>query len=376
MLFSIERRAEVVVATILGLKIKLTRAKGLEHEHGGPYGMYALVKQRAALPFCTASVISQHGWTTLDALPTDLANARTLMLCWNARHLAGWRAKSAVPCLVLGAPFVHYRRARGIGLDPAAKGTVAFPAHSLQNIEYAFNLDEYCAALKALPEEFQPVTVCLHPTDILCFGRDREYRARGFETVCAGLKRHDADQLPSMPHDHPSFRAACAGFNTTQPFCEAFYDILRRHRYATSNVPGSYLFYAVEMGQPFFLLGALPASDNSAGVNPDVPAQVNRVNDLALGQQACDLFTVPPGSPITAEQRAFVLEEIGADAWAEPEELAQALRRATVDEHLAKGRLAFGLTMLKRLLRHPLHAGETLAFFRFVRESARLLGRG
>ena len=41
-------------------------------------------------------------------------------------------------------------------------------------------------------------------------------------------------------------------------FTERYYSILRQFRFTTSNIIGSYLFFSVEMGIPFFLYGNKP----------------------------------------------------------------------------------------------------------------------
>ena len=115
---------------------------------------------------------------------------------------------------------------------PDAKGTVAFPAHSTIYSRAIYDIDEYCNLLKSLPDEFQPVTICLHHSDIEEYEMDKEFEKRGFKTVCASFNQGD------------------------KQFYEAFYDILCSHKYATSNEPGSFF---LQQRQVFlFLFLAIP----------------------------------------------------------------------------------------------------------------------
>ena len=83
--------------------------------------------------------------------------------------------------------------------------------------------------LKNLPEEFKPITVCLHFVDIL---KDKHllFEKAGFECVTAGHM-----------------------FN--RDFISNFYDILIQFKYSLSNDVGSHTFYSIELGIPFSLLG-------------------------------------------------------------------------------------------------------------------------
>ncbi|MBO4294989.1 MAG: hypothetical protein J5896_06065 [Alphaproteobacteria bacterium] len=257
----------------------------------GAYGIKAIFREYVGRDFKGKLVEIQHGWTPLEtALVSDLEKANEkdcrAMLAWNKRYKDDWDKKSKVPCYVTGAPFVLYRRMKGIEQNKDAKGTIAYPAHSIQNMKANFDIDEYCNKLKALPAEFHPITISLHPVDIDEFHMDEEYKKRGFDTVCA---------------------AKVAG----KSFHEIFYDILRQFKYATSNEPGSYTFYAVEMGVPFFILGEPAISNNSDGRDPNVPKGDFSIIDFKYGKTAYELFSKKPFGQIAKEQQDFVLSEVG-----------------------------------------------------------------
>ncbi len=158
-------------------------------------------------------------------------NAPTVLL-HNPELVKKWRSEYSTPCYNLYSPFVFYRRKYSIKRSEQAKGTLAYPAHSIPELDDVSDIEEYISQLKSLPEKFHPISVSLH--------------------------YHDLNK--GMHHlflDH-GFRVFTAGDPADYKFTERFYSILRNFQYGTSNIPGSYLFYAVEMSIPFFLYGNTP----------------------------------------------------------------------------------------------------------------------
>jgi tetratricopeptide (TPR) repeat protein len=205
------------------------------------------------------------------------------MLVLNRRRLQAWNEKSNIPAAILGAPFVHYRKLRQIEKDIDANGTVAFPAHSTDLMDAVFDIDGYCKLLESLPIEFHPITICLHADD-LARKKDVIYKKYGFNIVTAG------------PKYVPGFE-----------FVQKFYEILRSHKYATSNQVGSYSFYAVEMSIPFFILGEPVDMENSG--DKTMPSRYS-ILDHPMGVFATAMFQGPT-QVISEEQKKFVEEELG-----------------------------------------------------------------
>lgn len=249
------------------------------------YGLYAIIREYASCPstlplFCRF----EHGWDpTPKANPYDALTDKPLMLVWSKRRLKIWNEESSIPAAIVGAPFVHYRKLMKIEKDLAAKGTVAFPAHSTSLIDAVFDIDEYCELLKNLPNEFHPITICLHAHDIER-KKDEIFKKHGFNVVNAG----------------PIW---VLGFE----FVQKFYEILRSHKYATSNQIGSYSFYAVEMGIPFFIFGESANLENSG--EPLMPSKFS-YTDYPIGVFATTVFQGPT-QVISEEQKKFVEDELG-----------------------------------------------------------------
>jgi|GEM_PF-2158435 len=151
-----------------------------------------------------------------------------------------WKKFSNKPCYTIYSPFVYYRRKNNIKKIEGAKGTIAFPTHSTADIDDLSDMKKYIDDLKSLPEKFQPVSVCLHITDI----------KKGHYNIF-------------MENGIPVFTV---GGNNGK-FAERFYNIIKNFSYVTSNLVGSSLYYAVEMGTPFFIYGDKPLFFNKGDVN-------------------------------------------------------------------------------------------------------------
>jgi hypothetical protein len=172
----------------------------------------------------------QHGWYSTDIPDLEIADQIGVMLVWSKRIADAWKEKTDKEVVVCGAPFLMYRQMHNITKASDASGTVAFPAHSTQSFAAKYDVDEYCRHLSALPKHMHPITVCLHYRDMEHAASP--YERHGFKVVTAGKSRQTGDG-----------------------FARNFYQILAAHKYSTSNIVGSYTFYSVELGIPFFIYG-------------------------------------------------------------------------------------------------------------------------
>jgi hypothetical protein len=215
------------------------------------------------------------------------------MLVWSKRIAELWKEKSVKPVEILGAPFVLYRRIKNITIKAEACGTVVFPHHSTKSHEIEYEIDEYCRTLHDLPVEYKPVTVCLYYMDF--DSQSPIFKKHGFNVVTVGKPRW-------------------WGFR----FVKRFYDILSKHRYCTSNAIGSYTFYSVEMGIPFFLSGSgsvikLRPGQKKFDPNTIFPNEVFLENLILLFSEI--------RTTISDEQRKIVLDEVGVNDAISPERL-------------------------------------------------------
>ena len=192
------------------------------------YSSNEIIKDYCGYPTSLRLPQIQHGWYLgIDPWERDLKGATHLFLAWSKRMQKAWTKHSKVPTVVIGAPFIHYRRMNKIVRSSSTRGTIAFPVHSSFNFKAVYNIDEYCKKIQGLSEEYKPVTICLGYHDILSPIRF-QYEEYGFKVVSAG-----------DPYD--------------KNFVRNFYHLLKVNKYSTSNRFGSYVMYSVEMDIPFFL---------------------------------------------------------------------------------------------------------------------------
>ena len=257
----------------------------------------------------------EHGHIPGNSKPgNDLKTRKRVMLVFNQRRLDIWKQYSKKKAYILGSPFVHYRRLKQIERAPDAAGTVVFPLHSTLKEMSDFDRDAYCASLKKLDPKFFPLKICLHEHDF-SLGFDSFYRNHGFDIVSAGVREETE-------------------------FVDHFYDILRHCKYATSNAFGSYIFYAVEMGIPFFTYG-----DQSPSRSDNPPDKITQ-----YGPWIESLFTTYPEVLITEQQQQAVEEEIGIQGAIDPQELCQILLKIAFLQNIID-RINFPLRQPKAFLK-------------------------
>lgn len=250
------------------------------------YGFIQIIREYMRYPsFLPTYFTYEHGWTPLsEANGSELQRAEELMLVFNKRRAEAWEKKSNIPVAIMGAPFVHYRKIHKIEKCEEARGTVAFPSHSTEHMDAVFDIDKYCQMLFDLPPEYHPITICLHGDD-LTRNKDKFYRKYNFDVVSAGPK-----------------------WVTDFSFVDNFYNILKKHKYATSNQVGSYSFYAVEMGIPFFVYGNPAIMENNEST--DFMPRKYSICDYEMGGLTTKIFSWNNGE-ISKQQIDFVITELG-----------------------------------------------------------------
>ncbi len=255
------------------------------------YGSNQIIKSYCRFPkYLPLPAHLEHGWTPLpNALVTDIeiAEKKGMMLVYSQRRKKAWIKDSKTPVMVMGAPFIRYREMQRISKSPVARGTIVFPSHSTIFLDSEYDLDAYCEKLKMLPSKFQPVTICLLQPDIEK-GRDKTYIKYGFEVVSAG----------------PKLRGSLE-------FVKKYYDILSCYKYATSNEIGSYTFYSVNLGLPFFLYGAEPTIINVNNRDKNIKGSA-KLSDFFYGREAINHFCTGPITEISLKQAKYVASEMGS----------------------------------------------------------------
>lgn len=259
------------------------------------YGYYP-----PCLPLC---IFTDHGPgdSGLSPYPLELNSSAPVQFYHTKSSVARWKDVSRKPCYILYSPFVFARHTLGIKRSNAAHGTIFFVAHSTSTIREKKAVDAYHLELSALPERFSPITICLHIHDVRK-GLDRKYLERGYRVVTAG------DSLD-------------------QRFTERFYSLLRQHKYALSNLFGSYGLYATEMGIPFGLYGTPPEYHNQGDSNVE-KGEYTSYRNTPYYRRAIELFEGLPEESVTPEQVEFSRYHLGVNDGITRAEMARVLYKS------------------------------------------------
>lgn len=204
-------------------------------------------------------------------------------------HVKLFKKKSKKLCYQFEWPYVYYRKKHGFKKHDDAKGTIVFPAHVTQTVKNEFDIDKYIYQLKSLPEEFQPVSICLHKSDVED-GIHQTYLNAGFNVYTAGNYSDDR-------------------------YLDRFYDLLSHFKYSTSNEIGSYVFFSVEMGIPFFFYGEKAKLINHGDDNFCV-GEIDYFKDENY-KKAVELFTYEIKNnsiEISQNQLEFVNDKLGINS--------------------------------------------------------------
>ncbi len=225
-----------------------------------------------------------HGITLHDTIPPhELNNEAPIIFKFSPRLVELYKKQSTKPVFPILNPYIHYRHKHKICKSENAANTLFFPAHSTDEIDDATDWQDFINRLKTIPPEFGGIDICLHPTDMKK-GLDRVFGSQGYKVFTAG-----------NPYD--------------PAFTQKMYAILRNYKYTMSNIPGSYLFYSVEMGIPFSLFGNEPLYHNLKDPNVE-KGQYTSYKQNTTYQKAVALFS-GSNTTITADQAAFVDFELG-----------------------------------------------------------------
>lgn len=201
--------------------------KSYDLEYGMFYGLGKCLKEYVGFPhFLPISFHMDHGPAIGGWIKGDFSRFDKALLSNNIKVNLPQNHYSKV--YNTGAPYVHYRHAKGITKVINPKGTIFFVFHSTKYIDIEFDLKDIVNFLKQLPEKFLPISICLHHIDI----------EKGLHHFFL----------------HNGFKVVTAGHSFDENFPDHFYSIIRDKKYAMSNGYGSQLHYCIEFGIPYSLI--------------------------------------------------------------------------------------------------------------------------
>ena len=165
--------------------------------------------------------------------PNETDSSFDVFFTWNKKKAKAMSQQYRKSAYHVPHPWVFFRKKHFKERLLSGRGTLIYFAHSNgQTIPFYENLDEYFDSLKALPDKYKPLCLCLSFHDIQK-GLHKKLRQYGIPIVTAGNA-------------------------SSKSFVDRFYSLIYQFKYATSPNIGSHTFYALEAGVSFFIFGKHP----------------------------------------------------------------------------------------------------------------------
>ncbi len=127
-----------------------------------------------------------HGITLFDTISQhEIENDAPLIFKFSPRLVNEYKKVSKKPVYCLLNPSIHYRLKHKIEPSKKAKGTLFFVAHSTPAIDDLTNWNEFIINLENIPEQYNPIDICLHNHDIVK-SLDNIFISKGYKVFTAG----------------------------------------------------------------------------------------------------------------------------------------------------------------------------------------------
>lgn len=271
------------------------------HSFNDHYGNASIIKEYCNLPLSyPLKGIIEHGLFLDDTVWTgDYAGRLPVFLSSTNERTQVQNAITNKPSIPIGSPFLYamHNYENNIKHEKIINrsGTVVFPEHSVDFVKATFNHEDYADKLNNLPDRFKPITVCVFWKDFF-YKVDKVYRKKGFNLVSAG---HFYDPL----------------------FLYRLYEILKSHKYATSNTLGSSVFFSIKAGCNFFFT---PSSKIQFGLFPSNFFGMNTKGFVKIKKEFESLF-FSFNEQLNSSQIEFADKYIGSRFFRTKEELKDIL---------------------------------------------------
>jgi len=257
------------------------------------YGLGGMFRQLASVPEHEPLGFAYEHVMPFDpdkVLACDLNDMLPVFLTSNPRHVEPLRQAGIERPIAAGFG-IHYAQAAlertGTWPPPSSRqGTLAFPAKSTIGFNRSFDYAAYAAYLKNLPEEYQPVAVCIYWKDYLQ-GRHKAYLDAGIPVY------------------------SCGSFFDPLFFWR-FIELCSLFRYSCSNSIASSYPLSVHCGCHFFesdMGEVMQIRDGAEGE----PHATGFQSETHYGAQLRPLAPFPPRGQLLADQRKVTDEISGRE---------------------------------------------------------------
>jgi glycosyltransferase involved in cell wall biosynthesis len=275
------------------------------HKPNDYYGHATILKKYCGLPkHYQIKAAIEHGPTIQDYVwePDINVSLPAVIFCGNNRHLI--LKKRTQKALFSIGPYLHYagpalRQEELEGLKTKlGKTLVAFPFHSTHWIHSEYNLEHYCATLKALGKDFDTLCVCLYWKDV----------ERGWATVFEGN----------------GVLCTSAGHMYDALFLPRLKNILTLADVTTSNFIGTHVGYSILMGKPHWFTETPDLSVNYQTDNNKIHYPSDKLHLLPEFKRLIEAFSTRE-TDITEHQRDIVDHYWGISQLKTPQQLCDLL---------------------------------------------------
>lgn len=276
------------------------------------YGLGRCLRAWLTLPeWLPINIYLHHGPYIFDEPYQYMLMVRQPIFVTRPSQAEFLRERHGITAHVMGTPFVHYRKLKGIAQASDAIGTVAYPSHSTHHIDQQLDWAAYAERLATLPERFQPVRVCLYWRDFL-LGRWKHFAARGLQ-VCTAGHIFDPD------------------------FADRFYAILSGAWFTCGNSSGSHVYYSTEMGIPHFLVHDWP-QHYSLGTDPFYSDDPYSFDPVAITRQEMRLYEFDALDDVHLRPQAVARARyiMGLDSAIDTHRLRRVIARSAFDYTVAR----------------------------------------
>ena len=245
------------------------------------YGFAKAIKDYARWPFPLPFVVP-HGVDlgANNVCETEMAAELPAVYCYQSFRRSVFERRNKFWVIDGCSPWLYFIKRKKNIVNTDKAGTIVFPPHSTSDIDCRFEKElEFIEALKRLPSEMHPISICLYWKDIQ-LGRHHIYTNNGFSVSTAGHMNDD-------------------------DFSNRLYEIFSKHEYLFTSIIGSHIFYGAAVGLKVVL-------DESHRVQFIAPQMVLD-KDLWFADKAIEdeVYRVFNQTPIFDIQRKYAFEFLG-----------------------------------------------------------------
>lgn len=251
------------------------------------YGLGKVTKEYGFYPGCfPITVGGEHGPSLFETLFQEGLSVKSPYYFYYAKRKSEANFGSKIG-IRYPSPFIWYRNRNKIQKECNANGSIYFFAHSTGLVKAEVDYEEMFSDLEAIPNDFKPITFCLH-----------------FNSIKNPLIKLLEEK---------GIKWICLGENYEDDMIKKFYAEVPKYKYALGNNFTSGMLYCLEMGIPCSIISIENVKYNNNGNNEHKHSSWSvKEYPYPRIREAISLFR-GFNRGITKEQKMFAYNELGYD---------------------------------------------------------------